>query len=442
MRTGLKAHRPITPVLPVLLFNIIDSPGNKSRFLLRYLVLCGALLWSLTGNAVFAAPPEPHISPYPPRVPADLEKPRETIPEIVPEQDLTLPPLKAVLIVGPIDGDNGSWTNAEKLNMDLAANELSANGVTVYKFYTPNNDWNQIKAAAVGAHFLFYRGHGIYWSAMPTPVVGGFALKDKFVSSDDIRADLRLAPNAIVMLYACFSAGTSGNDSGSISSQEAQRRVAMYSDSFFDIGASGYYADWFGDAFQLLVRYLFQGQTLGQAYESFYDFNRSTVEHYAHPDHPSMVMWLDKDFWDGKTQYNYAFAGTPTLRLVDLFRSTEMEVAPTDITYFATPFDDARAYHVWVRGSEGENLRWSANLEPSNLGWVSVQPASGDSAQPVVVSMIPTSHAVGVYSANLRLHSDSPNVVNPDQTILLTLHVVPQVYTVDLPLTLRSFGGQ
>jgi len=37
---------------------------------------------------------------------------------------LSLPPLKAVLIVGPIDGDYGSWTTQEKGNMDLAAAEL------------------------------------------------------------------------------------------------------------------------------------------------------------------------------------------------------------------------------------------------------------------------------------------------------------------------------
>jgi len=127
--------------------------------------------------------------------------------------------------------------------MDLAAAELAANGVTVHRFYTPNNDWGQIKAAAEGAHFLFYRGHGVYWDSMPSPTVGGFHLKELFVSSDDIRNDLHLAPNAIVMLYGCFTAGSSSEDSGSISSAEAQRRVAQYSDPFFDIGAAGYYAN-------------------------------------------------------------------------------------------------------------------------------------------------------------------------------------------------------
>lgn len=45
----------------------------------------------------------------------------------------SLPPLKAVLLVGPIDGDYGSWTQSEKENMDLAADELAAHGVEVHK---------------------------------------------------------------------------------------------------------------------------------------------------------------------------------------------------------------------------------------------------------------------------------------------------------------------
>ena len=53
--------------------------------------------------------------------------------------------------------------------MELAAAEVEANGVTVYRFYTPNNNWDQIKAAAEGAHFLFYQGHGVQWR----PVNGG-----------------------------------------------------------------------------------------------------------------------------------------------------------------------------------------------------------------------------------------------------------------------------
>lgn len=274
-----------------------------------------------------------------------------------------LPPLKAVLIVGPIDGDNGSWTNQEKNNMELAAAELEANGVTVHRFYAPNNDWEQIKLAADGAHFLFYRGHGVYWSPMPHPTVGGFALANRFVSSDDIRQDLHLATNSIVMLYGCFTAGGSSLDKTDIGIEEAKRRVAQYADPFFDVGAAGYYADWFGSAFQMFVRYLFQGQTLGQAYESYFDFNPNTVYRTTHPDHPQMSAWLDKDYWSGYWQYNDAFVGLPNETLLSLFAASTLGNLP-DTRTFVYSIPDQRllssAYEMTPLNTGNDDpLTWS-----------------------------------------------------------------------------------
>jgi hypothetical protein len=378
----------------------------------------------------------PRVPSQPPQTPRGLEQPAAAA-AAASSYSLQLPPLKAVLIVGPIDGDDGSWTSSEKQNMDLAAAELAANGVTVYKFYAPNNDWEQIKTAARGAQFLFYRGHGIYWSPMPSPEVGGFALEGRFVSSDDIRTDLDLAPNAIVMLYACFSAGTSSNDAGSISSQEAQRRVAMYSDPFLDIGAAGYYADWFGNAFQLFVRYLFEGQTLGQAYESFYDFNASTVEEYVHPQHPSMAMWLDKDFWDGKTQYDDAFAGLSNRTLTDLFGPGQMVVTPSALMYLATPSYAPRSYRLSVTATGSEAFGWSASIEPQGTSWASLQAESGDGSGPVILTMTPAGLASGTYTTSLQIKSANSNVQDGDQTIPVMMRIVPQIHEVYLPIVNR-----
>jgi hypothetical protein len=319
-----------------------------------------AVLLGSAAGIVSAEPPGPRVPPHPPITP-----PISTSQEQATGLELQLPPLKAVLLVGPIDGDNGSWTNQEKANMDLAAAELEANGVTVYKFYTPNNDWSQIKTAASGAHFLLYRGHGVYWGSMPHPDVGGFSLKNKFVSPDDIRNDLALAPNAIVMLYGCFTAGSAGNDTVSIDSAEARRRVAQYSDPFFDIGAAGYYADWFGSAFQMYVRYLFQGKTQRQTYESFYDFNSATVERYTHPDHPDMALWLDKDYWyDPMPQYNNAFVGQPEKTLADLFQPAAMQVSPSSILYLAEPSYTSRSFPVRIEATGTYSFSWTAAVTP------------------------------------------------------------------------------
>lgn len=237
--------------------------------------------------------------------------------------------LKAVLLVGPIDGDTGSWTTSEIKNMQAAAQELRAYGVKVEEFYTPNNDWTAIKKAAEGANFLFYRGHGVYDGTVPPQWVGGFSLKNKFASSADIKTDLKLAKGAVIMLYGCFTAGNSGFDIGKIDQPEAQRRVAMYAKPFFEMGAGAYYADWFGDAFPLLVKYLFSGKSLGDAYKAYSDFGPKTVNYGSFPPNPALQMWVDHDVWDGKTAYNYAFVGNPSQTLPELVKLNATGIAET-----------------------------------------------------------------------------------------------------------------
>ena len=350
---------------------------------------------------------------------------------------LNLPSLKAVLLVGPIDGDTGAWTTAEKANMELAASELEANGVTVYRFYAPNNDWNAIKAAANGAHFLFYRGHGVSWGSTTPLTVGGFYLKDTFVSSNTIRSDLKLAPNAIVMLYGCYTAGSDGADPNPISSAEAQRRVAQYSDPFFDNGAGGYYANWFGDAYQMYVRYLFQGQTLGQAYESYFDFNAASVERYTYPGLPGVAMWLDKDVW-GVTMYNNAFAGQADARLTDLFVAPAMTLSTSAVTRLAEPTDAPQTITLTVDGTTSDAFTWTASLEPTGASWIRIAPSSGADGQSLGVTLTPKGLPLGTYHVNLRVSTNTPGIGNGSQTASVTLRVVAEVHSVFLPAVQKA----
>ena len=401
----------------------------------RCIVLVAVLLLGNISVPILAQGPTPRVAPLSPRPPSVCQPPAgETA--LGSSYAQSLPPLKAVLLVGPIDGDDGQWTNSEKRNMDLAAAELQANGVSVFKFYTPSNNWEQIKAAAQGAQFLLYRGHGVYWSDMPHPTVGGFCLKDRFVSSDDIRSDLHLAPNAIVMLYGCFTAGTAGNDTGAIGSAEAQRRVAQYSPPFLDIGIAGYYADWFGDAFQMFVRYLFQGKTLGQAYESYSDFNTASVERYVHPDHRDKVMWLDKDDW-GFTKYNNAFVGLPGQRLADLFRAPEMGLRPNSVGYVATPSYPARTFGLRVESLTADVFTWRASVSPSSAAWLTVQPLTGNSGQTLSVVLTPGGLSSATYQASIRIVCDRTDIQNRDQTVPVTLTVCNRVYSTYLPLAFK-----
>ncbi len=409
------------------------------KLMLRVIGILAVLTW-LGGNAAtptLAGPPIPRTPPAPPRAPA--QPPAQVEAGAPPPiQALGVTPLKAVLIVGSINGANSSWTIHEKANMDLAAQELQANGVAVYKFYAPNDNWNQIKAAAQGAHFLFYRGHGVYWSDMPSPIVGGFSLSnDVFISSDKIRSELHLAPNAIVMLWGCFVAGSADSiDPSPISSAEARRRVAQYSDPFFDIGAVGYYATWLDDAFQMAVRYLFQGKTLGEAYQAYNDStNHSTIEIYTHPDHPEMAMWLGKNYWSGSggTVYNNAFVGSPDRTLADLFHL--VTATPSTPGYLAEPSYPARTFTIHLNSFT--TFSWTASVTAADSSWISIQPTSGGSGQDITLVMTPTGKAPGTYEASIRIVVDNPVFGQEIQIIPVRMVIVNKIQGVYLPAVLR-----
>jgi hypothetical protein len=410
---------------------------NRLRWILGFLV--GFMLWAGTWGLTYAqdTPPTPLTPPTPPEVILEPEVVPDLGPATAPTELAGLPPLKAVLIVGPIDGDNGTWTTQETANMELAAQELEAWGVTVHRFYTPENDWSSIKAAAQGAHFLLYRGHGVYWTPMPSPDVGGFALKDRFLTPDELRQGLNLAPGAIVMLYGCFTAGSSSADEGAITSQEAQRRVTQYSAPFGDIGAAGYYASWYGDAFQKLIRYLFQGKTLGQAYEAFYDFGSATVERYeirrgSGAASDAVEMWLDKDHWWGDWQYNYAFVGWSNRTLAELFGSPELAVAPEKILCLAEPNDPSLAFELHVDSTGPATFTWQAAVSPES-SWLEIQPASGTNGQEVRVIITPGGRSPGTYETSIRILADGRAVQNGETTIPVIMEVERRLHSNYLP---------
>jgi hypothetical protein len=386
----------------------------------------GSSLIPVTGGQEQTPTPE---SVLPPRPPLGVE-PATTEAYISPQSVLNLPPLKAVLIVGPIDGDTGSWTLEEIANMRLAENELKAHGVNVATFYTPNNDWNQIKAAANGAHFLLYRGHGINWGGTPM-MVGGFSLKSGLYPSDQIRRDIKLAPNAIVMLYGCFTAGSAGGEYN-LASSEAQRRVVMYASPFMDNGAAGYYANWFGSAFQSLLSYLFQGQTLGQAYQSYFDYSAAGIERYVFPQHTSLALWLDKDNWGPGIVYDYAFAGRANDTLESLF-GTQMLAAPQPVSYLAPLGASARQAALKVNGTTSLQFTWNASL-PSNADWASLSATSGTNGSSTTITLDPSGLEEGVYTTDLHITSTTPGVVNNDQVVAVTLTVVDYKYFFYMPV--------
>jgi hypothetical protein len=272
----------------------------------------------------------------------------------------------------------------------------------------------------------------VYWNSAPQPEVGGLALTEGLISPDDLRSGLHLAPNAIVMLYGCFTAGSSALDEGEITSQEAQRRVAQYSAPFLDVGAAVYYANWYGDAFQIFVRHLFQGLTLGQAYETFYGSGGATIERYWHPDHPDLAMWLDKGDWQGWWQYHNAFVGMPERTLLDLFPAPELAVDPPAISYLAGPDASPRVVDLTIASTGSAPFHWTAQVTPG-VPWLGLSPQDGSSGQVAAAAIDPSGQELGVHRAAIQIIVDSPDLGERNQTIPVTLRRVALVHAAYLP---------
>jgi hypothetical protein len=344
-----------------------------------------------------------------------------------------------VVIAGPIDGDTGSWTKGEIANAELSAKELEANGVQVYRFYTPNTDWTQIQAAANGAQFLIYRGHGIRWSSMPTPQVGGFELKDRIYTNTELHAGLKLAPNAIVMLYACLASGSTNEDTASISIAEAQRRVGQYSDPFFANGAAGYYSNWYGDAFQIYIRNLFQGKTLGDAFKAYSSYNPNQVAISTLPSNPALPMWLAYENWTNYPippyQYDDTFAGNPNKTLVDLFAPPAMKLSTNAITYLAQPNYPAVQYRVNITSNSATSFTWSASPVPSKPSWLTIS-STGSTGTPLLITIQPQP-GLGTYVTDIQVTGSDPMMLQYQQTIQIKLFEVATVRRIFLPTTVR-----
>ncbi len=399
--------------------------STRSRWLL---LLSLALIAGSIGAPIARGRATPIFSTpaRPPLPPDTVVQPASAAPAAA---DLSLPPLKAVLLVGPIDGNTGTWTLQEVANMELAAAVLEAQGVTVHRFYPGSGTFTEIEQAAEGAQFLLYRGHGVYDGNLPYPNVGGFMLSSGYYSPDRIRQYMHLAPNAIVMLYGCFTAGSSSaeGDEYDIGIVEASRRVAQYSDPFFDVGAGGYYANWFGNAFEKFLQNLFAGQTLGQAYENYFDFNASTVYRTTHPNHPALAMWVDKDYWSGYWQYNNAFAGRASQTLEDLFPGVTLGNIPASLAFEATVVGGVQvtpATHSVTPTdiSSGVDLTWVLSTSGN---WFSVTPLSG--ATPQSFTITPQTFDTtrpGLYTGAITVTvTNPPETRQPVQRINLTLRV-------------------
>ncbi|TGM88841.1 ankyrin repeat domain-containing protein [Leptospira licerasiae] len=223
--------------------------------------------------------------------------------------------LKAVAIVGEVDGNEGPKTREYVNNIKGLVKVLKDRGVSVSEFYPPNNPWSGIKEAAQNANIVLYAGHGVGTNLDRPPydqrTVGGFYLGKEFVSNEQISSGFKPAPGAIVLfLGACFTAGNMAYDMGVIRDEETKKRISMYSSPFLETGFKGYYATWAPWTAQTIIALLFTNKNYGDVY--FSQTNPQEVTKISHPNFSKSYLYYHTKPPASKPIYDYAFAGDPS----------------------------------------------------------------------------------------------------------------------------------
>ncbi len=220
--------------------------------------------------------------------------------------------LKAVAIVGDVDGNDGPKTREYVNNMKGLVKVLTDRGVSVSEFYPPNNPWSGIVNASKNSNFVLYAGHGVGTNLDNPPYdqksVGGFYLGKEFVSNEQISSGLKPAPTAVVLfLGACFTAGNMAYDMGIIRDEETKKRISMYSSPFLETGFKGYYATWAPWTAQTILALLFTEKNYGDIY--FSQTNPKEVSKLSHPSNVGSDLYYHTKPPTIKPVYDYAFAG-------------------------------------------------------------------------------------------------------------------------------------
>ncbi|MGJ4789298.1 ankyrin repeat domain-containing protein [Leptospira koniambonensis] len=241
--------------------------------------------------------------------------------------------LKAVAIVGEVDGNEGPKTREYVNNIKGLVKVLKDRGVSVFEFYPPNNPWSGIKEASQNANIVLYAGHGVGTNLDQPPYdqrsVGGFYLGKEFVSNEQISSGLKPAPGAIVLfLGACFTAGNMAYDMGVIRDEETKKRISMYSSPFLETGFKGYYATWAPWTAQTILALLFTNKNYGDVY--FSQTNPQEVTKISHPTSSKSSLYYHTKPPASKPVYDYAFAGDPSNVLRSENSNTDTETKITE----------------------------------------------------------------------------------------------------------------
>jgi hypothetical protein len=348
--------------------------------------------------------------------------------------------LKAVAIVGDVE----SHTVLYKSDMDSAVSTLQGRGVAVSKFYYGDSSftWSDIVAAAQGAHFLLYMGHGVYgWGGDPENVGGFYLGPSQFVSPDQIRQDLNdvVASHSVVIFsHACFTAGSAAGDPPGLSQAEAERRVKMYAGPFTDIGMQAYFANNYnGSAARTAARIVDQ-HMMEDAFKSGIGYIPQNLRDLSYPT-MGYDLWLDGVPGD----WDLAFVGLPTYVFQEQVSPPALGNLPEAISFTYSTSEQrllptARQLALENVGNN-DPLTWTVTITGT---WFSVSPETGTTPQSLQVT--PTDFVTD--TASTYTGAIGVEVIDPSggsgspQTIQVSLQVMDlNVKDVYLPFVTKAY---
>jgi len=156
---------------------------------------------------------------------------------------------RAVVIVGPSGSSTSDFLNEGELFADQAA----AAGMEVTRIFHPRATWARARPALQGANLVVYFGHGNGWPSPYAPfqenTKNGFGLNGYegapagshvYYGGNKIRDDVRLAEDAVVIIYrSCYAAGNGEEGSPVPTRSIALERADNFAAAFLhrDVGA-------------------------------------------------------------------------------------------------------------------------------------------------------------------------------------------------------------
>ena len=182
-------------------------------------------------------------------------------------------PLKAVIIVGPTH----EQTDGNLYDGEVFAQQAEALGYDVRRVFHPYATWENVLANIAGANLVVYMGHGYGW---PSPYTNGMKenrqngmglnsyagsgpAERTYYGANLIKANIRLAPNAVVILnHLCYSAGN-GEPWMPIPTQDvARERVDNMANGWLAAGAGVVFASTWGQAVDMPLTLATTDQTM------------------------------------------------------------------------------------------------------------------------------------------------------------------------------------